>query len=208
MKQTIAKGIGRYLIVASLLSTFIVLANAADAARHPRVRHVNARAENQQDRIAQGVTSGQLTSRETARLEVRESRLKQTERYDRAADGGHLTQTEAAQLNHRQNKLSRSIYSQKHDAQTETTTPKPEVGGRVENQQDRIAAGIKSGALTPAEASRLEARETYLRGQIASDRNANGGKLTDAERSKINAELNGISSRIYTQKHDAQTQPQ
>ena len=42
---------------------------------------------------------------------------------------------------------------------------------------------------------------------IASDRNANGGTLTGAERKEVNQELNGLSTRIYKQKHDDQAQP-
>ncbi len=158
------------------------------AARHPRVRQVNRRFENQQDRIAAGVKSGALTSREAARLENREANLKAQENFFRAENGGHLTLQEQAKLNREENGLSRSIHSQKHDAQVQNITPKSEVGQRLENQQDRIAQGIKSGSLTARETSRLEARETFLRGQIASDRNANGGRLTDAERAQTNGE--------------------
>jgi hypothetical protein len=53
----------------------------------------------------------------------------------------------------------------------------------------------------------LEARETALRNQIATDRNANGGKLTAAERQQINQELNQLSAGIQKEKQDAQTQP-
>ena len=49
------------------------------------------RKENQQDRIAQGVASGELTARETARLEGKESALNQETRDMRSLDGGKLT---------------------------------------------------------------------------------------------------------------------
>lgn len=184
----------------------LTTAEAAPGGRHPRVREVNRRFENQQDRIAAGVKSGQLTAKETANLETKEAALKNEEHTFRLENNGHLTRSEQITLNKQENNLSAQIYSQKHDAQTANTTPKSEVGARFENQQDRIAEGIKSGQLTATEASRLEARETALRSQIATDRNANGGKLTDAERTQINAELNGLSTRIYRQKHDDQTQ--
>ncbi len=77
---------------------------------------IHARKENQQDRIAQGVKSGQLTPAETARLENREKNLNQTIRADRAANNGHLTGKEKAQVNNRQNKISNSIYKDKHNA--------------------------------------------------------------------------------------------
>jgi hypothetical protein len=76
---------------------------------------VGQRQENQQDRIAQGVKSGQLTAGETSRLEGREARLNKEVRNDRAANGGHLTGKEKAQVNRQQNRLSRSIYRDKHN---------------------------------------------------------------------------------------------
>ncbi len=80
-----------------------------------RVREVNRRFENQQDRIAAGINSGALTPREAANLERREAALKAQERADRAASGGHLTRQEQRQLNHRENRISRAISRDKHN---------------------------------------------------------------------------------------------
>jgi hypothetical protein len=77
---------------------------------------IAARKENQQDRIAQGVKSGQLTAGETARLETKEARVNKEIRTDRAANGGKLTGAEKAQVNHQQNKMSRAIYKDKHNS--------------------------------------------------------------------------------------------
>ena len=52
---------------------------------------VNQRKENQQDRIAQGVQSGQLTPGETSSLENKERALNGEVKADRNADGGKLT---------------------------------------------------------------------------------------------------------------------
>ncbi len=79
---------------------------------------IHNRQERQQQRIAQGVESGQLTARETARLEGREAGLNGEIRAMRRANGGTLTPSERALVQHQQNRLSRSIYRQKHDAQT------------------------------------------------------------------------------------------
>ena len=193
-------------LIVTLVMVALATADAAPGERHPRVREVNRRFNNQQDRIAAGIKSGQLTAKETANLETKEAALKNEERTFRLENNGHLTRDEQVTLNKQENNLSAKIYSQKHDAQTTNTTPKSEVGARAENQQDRIAQGINSGQLTATEAGRLEARETALHNQIATDRNANGGKLTDDERKQINTELNGLSTRIYRQKHDDQTQ--
>jgi hypothetical protein len=77
---------------------------------------INQRRENQQDRIAQGVKSGQLTARETGHLENKEARLNHQIRNDRRNDNGHLTNGERAQVNREQNRLSRDIYRDKHNA--------------------------------------------------------------------------------------------
>jgi hypothetical protein len=80
---------------------------------------VGARAENQQDRIAQGVRSGQMTGAETRNVENREASIHNQAAADRAANGGHLTQQEHAQINQRQNNVSRAIYEDKHNANTQ-----------------------------------------------------------------------------------------
>jgi hypothetical protein len=77
---------------------------------------INERKENQQDRIANGVQSGQLTASETANLETKESALNKEEHNMRAADNGKLTAADRATLQHQQNKLSRQIYKDKHNA--------------------------------------------------------------------------------------------
>jgi hypothetical protein len=79
---------------------------------------IHDRKENQQDRIAQGVNSGQLTPRETAHLENRESAINHEIRADRRANGGKLTPAEKAQVNRQQNRTSRQIYRDKHNGRT------------------------------------------------------------------------------------------
>jgi hypothetical protein len=81
---------------------------------------VGARAENQQQRIGQGVQSGQLTSHETGNLENREASINHQAATDRAANGGHLTQQEHQQINQRQNNVSKSVYNDKHNAATQS----------------------------------------------------------------------------------------
>jgi hypothetical protein len=80
---------------------------------------IKDRKQNQQKRIAQGVKSGELTPRETARLERNESKINKEVRRDRKANGGNLTNKEKAQVNRQQNKVSKEIYNQKHDGQTQ-----------------------------------------------------------------------------------------
>ena len=80
---------------------------------------VAKRQENQQDRIAQGVGSGQLTAGETANLEHKEAKLNREVRNDRKANGGTLTPQERRQVNRQQNRLSRNIYRDKHNGKVQ-----------------------------------------------------------------------------------------
>ena len=77
--------------------------------------NINQRKENQQDRIAQGVKSGQLTPGETARLEHQEAGINKEERGMRAQDNGHLTNADRKVLHRQQNQESRRIYREKHN---------------------------------------------------------------------------------------------
>ncbi len=86
---------------------------------HPRVNQVNGRETNQQDRIANGVKSGQLTPGETRRLERGEQRLKTNEKRDMAKDNGHLTRQDQAQLNREANHMSKRIAADKHNGKTD-----------------------------------------------------------------------------------------
>ena len=77
---------------------------------------INQRKENQQDRIANGVNSGQLTPGETANLESKEAGLNKEEHHMRADDNGKLTGADRAKLTRQQNHLSKQIYAKKHNA--------------------------------------------------------------------------------------------
>jgi len=78
-------------------------------------QNIQQRKFNQQERIGQGVRSGQLTARETRNLEGREASINHEEHAMRRADDGRLTGRDRAILNHRQNNVSRSIYRDKHN---------------------------------------------------------------------------------------------
>jgi len=85
---------------------------------HPRVNEINQREQNQQNRIANGVKSGQLTPGETRHLERGEQRLENNEKKDMAKDNGHLTKQDQRQLNREANHMSKRIYKDKHNAKT------------------------------------------------------------------------------------------
>ncbi len=119
---------------------------------------VNQRRKNQQDRIANGVQSGQLTAGETKNVEGQEANLNWEIRDDRQANGGTLTQQEKQLVNSQQNGLSKEIYNDKHNANS-AHYGNNVVGQRRENQQDRNAHGIRSRRLNAGQTARLENRE-------------------------------------------------
>jgi len=88
--------------------------------------------------------------------------------------------------------------------------PAPQAAGkqsriekRKQMQQKRIAAGAKSGQLTPAETAKLEAKEAKLNQEIRKDRK-DGGGMTKGERAKTEAKQDRLSKQIAKQKHDKQ----
>ena len=167
---------------------------------------VDGRRYNQQGRIAQGISSGQLTPAETKNLESREARLNGEIHTDRAANGGKLTGAERQQVNAQQNNLSRSIYQDKHNAATDQYGNN-EVGARRNNQQQRIANGVRSGQMSPSEVAKAEGHEQNVNRQISADRAGNGGKLTPQEHRNVNHEQNAESRQIYHEKHNEKHAP-
>jgi hypothetical protein len=170
------------------------------AGAYAQSSEVGQRAENQQDRVAQGVKSGSLTAGETANLETKEHAINQEVKTDRSLDGGHLTNQEKAIVNRQQNQMSKQIYNDKHNA-AKQNFGSGEVGKRQENQQDRIANGIQSGKLNAKQTANLEKGESAIHQEVRTDRTLNGGKLTGAEKKQVNQQQNRMSSRIYRAKH-------
>ena len=91
-------------------------------------------------------------------------------------------------------------------AQSTTSTPDPTVGQRKENQQDRIAQGVKSGQLTAGETGRLEHQEAGINREERGMRAQDNGHLTTQDRKTLHAQQNQESRRIYRDKHNARKQ--
>ena len=76
---------------------------------------IGQRKVDQQDRIAQGVKSGELTAGETSHLEHQEAGINKEESGMKAQDNGHLTAQDRKTINHQQNVESRRIHRDKHN---------------------------------------------------------------------------------------------
>jgi hypothetical protein len=92
--------------------TLAVLSLSA-LAQQPSQYNINARQANQERRIDQGVRSGELTPRETRRLERGQNHINRME--DRAKADGVVTPREHRRIAHAQNRQSRRIFRAKHN---------------------------------------------------------------------------------------------
>jgi hypothetical protein len=162
----------------------------------------NQREANQDQRISNGLKSGQMTSGEASRAEGRQSAIDTQVHDDRAANGGKLTGAERQQVNREQNGASRQIYDEKHNGNTVTPN---KVDDREANQQQRVANGLRSGQETSGEAGRSNANQAKVAKEVHNDRTANGGALTKQEKQQVNKQQNQNSKQIRNQKHNNAT---
>jgi hypothetical protein len=114
MKRTLAKLLAPATLVAALAFPLASAAQANTNCHHPR--GINARERRQEQRIRQGVRSGELTRRETERLQAEEAKIRVDEAFARRS-GGELTAKERARIERELNRASKDIYKQKHDEQ-------------------------------------------------------------------------------------------
>jgi hypothetical protein len=105
----------------ALLSAASVFAQTTPPAASASTPGINARQAHEARRINQGVASGQLTARETRRLDREQQRIAVV-KANAKADGTVTTQ-ERNRLHKMQDAASADIYKQKHDAQTAAPAP-------------------------------------------------------------------------------------
>jgi len=184
-----------------ILTGVMSSATFAQVAQQDQQRDVN-----QQERIEQGLQSGQLSTHEAGQLERQQQHIDTMEAHD--MKNGAITPAEQARLNAAQNRASADIYADKHNGVT--GNPNSASSQRMQadvqrnvNQQQRIQNGMQGGALTNREAGSLE------RGQANVDRKeanaARNGHVGAGEQRNIQRAENRQSGRIYRKKHNAVT---
>lgn len=183
------------VIAAGFLST---------AALAQTVQQDQQRDVNQQQRIEQGLQSGQLSTREAGSLERQQQHIDKMESND--LRNGSISPAEQARLNAAQNRASADIAADKHNGVT--GNPNSASAQRMQsdvqrnvNQQQRIANGVSNGSLTNHEVGSLE------RGQAHVDRKeanaAANGHVGAGEQRRIQRSENHQSARVYRKKHNA-----
>ena len=161
---------------------------------------------NQQQRIEQGLQSGQLSTKEAGSLERQEKHVDNMEARD--LKNGSMNAGEQARLNAAQNKVSSDIYADKHNGVT--GNPNSASSQRMQsdvqrnaNQQQRIQNGMDNGSLTNREAGSLERGQARVNGREANA--AANGHVGAAEQRGIQRSENRQSRRVYRKKHNAVT---
>lgn len=189
----------------ALAAAFALCLGVAATAQAQTTGSETGRNTDQQQRIEQGLQSGELNNHETARLEQGEARIDRTEQRDLA--NGSLSASERAQIQREQNRESARIYSQKHDIQTGNPDSNRSrlMQANVQrdaNQEQRIHKGVADGSLSNREVSRLQGREAHSDHLDARD--GRNGYISPREEYRTQRSDGRDSRRIYRQKHDGQ----
>ncbi len=96
--------------LAIVMTAMVFALVTVDAATAGRVKNRQVR---QQKRIHQGVHSGELTKRETVRLQKEQRHINRARK--RALSDGELTRKERVRLERKQDRASRHVYRAKHN---------------------------------------------------------------------------------------------
>ena len=99
-----------------------------------------------------------------------------------------------------------SLYAQTPNADT-THKERHSIQARQARQQARINHGVADGQITPGGAAKADQRQAHIANQETNMRNADGGKLTPADRQRLATEQNGANKGIYNRNHNAVTDP-
>jgi len=177
---------------------------AAGATYAQNAANDQSRDVTQQQRIEQGLQSGQLSTKEAGSLERQEQHVDHMQAND--LKNGSISPGEQARLNAAQNRVSSDIHADKTNGVT--GNPNSASSQRMQadvqrnvNQQDRIKNGISNGSLTNKEAGSLERGQSHVDAREANA--ARNGHVGGREQSRIQGAENHQSNRIYNKKHNA-----
>ena len=167
----------------------------------PRTDQVVDRDVKQQERVENGLQTGQLTTREAGKIESDEARIDRTEARD--LKDGKLSPEEQARINQMQNRTSAEIYRDKHNEVTGNPDSKSsermqtDVARNV-RQEQRIDQGGDTGALTNKEVGSLERGQAHVDQQEAAA--AHNGHVGAGEQARVQRSEDHQSRRIHRKK--------
>lgn len=190
--------LGIALVTATLFS--------GTAMAQTQVQNDTQRDVNQQQRIENGLQSGQLNTQEAGKLEKQEQHIDKMEARD--MKNGSISPAEQAKLNAAQNHVSQDINKDKHNATigNPNSVSSQRMQANVQrnvNQQQRVEYGEKSGQLTNREAGKLERGQAHVDRKEA--RAAANGHVGAGEQARIRNSENHQSRKIFRKKHNARS---
>jgi len=158
---------------------------------------------NQQQRIENGLKSGQLSTKEAAKLEKGEANIDKMEQ--RALSDGKMTNAEKQRIEAAQNKESHAIARAKSNGVTgdpnsvSSQRMQADVQRNV-NQETRVEQGVKSGQLTNREVGSLERGQVHVDNKEA--KAGANGHVSANEQHNIQTAENHQSKRIHNKKNN------
>jgi hypothetical protein len=187
----------------TLLATLLMVVGSVSVYAQATTQGTVQRDVNQQSRIENGLKDGSLNVKEAGRLEKEQAHIDRLQARD--LKNGKLSPAERAQLSKAQDKASRDIQAAKSN--DVKGNPESKSSERLQadvqrnvNQENRIAQGVQSGALTNRETGQLE------RGQANVDQKeaaaAKNGHIGAGEQVAIQRKEDHQSKRIHADKHN------
>ncbi|VVE63495.1 hypothetical protein PCA31118_01289 [Pandoraea captiosa] len=155
---------------------------------------------HQQQRIENGLKSGQLTTKEASSLEKGESKIDKMEAH---ADKTGDTAAQKARIAQAQNKESAKIDQLKHNDRVANPTTRSSERMQADvqrnvNQEKRIAQGQATGTLNNKQVGSLEKGQAHV--DAAEAKAARNGHVSAGEQAGIAHKENQQSQRIHQEK--------
>ena len=187
-----------YWAVFIVIVFFVGITITGAFAASPPTPDVKKRISDQQKRIDERVKSGALTRDEAKVLRDNLNRIKGEEK--RLAGDGKLTDEERTRLHKMLDQNSKMIEDKKNNPVAQMA---PYMEWRLANQRKRIDEGLKSGALTQEEAKILR---NHVDPPVQEGKRLMAdGKLTDAERTRLQNMLDRNNKMIEDKKNNPVT---
>jgi hypothetical protein len=186
----------------------LLVAGLSGGAFAQSLQTIQQRDVNQQQRIETGLQDGSLNTREAARLEQDQRKVDKLEAH--SLKDGKLSPAERTRIAAAENRASHDIHEArtngvKGDALSTSSQRMQADVQRNVNQDKRISAGVKSGALDNQEVARLDAGQAQVDGKEA--RAGHNGVVGAKEQAGIQHAENKQSRRIHRLKTNPEVRP-
>lgn len=163
---------------------------------------IRSRIQEARQKIDGGVAAGTLDRREAGRLNGELGAI--LNKIDRMKSDGQFSEGERDQVKNDLDRLDRDIFKEKHDGVVVVAPVQVDWRGgirsRIEDSKQKIEQGIASGSLDRREARKLDKELSRILSRINGMKS--DGRLSAAERSKINRNLDRLDRDIAREKRN------